>query len=113
MDITHDILDHLQFQEPTQIIPFQTGIPSATLVPPWQVPVGMYPLLGFGLGLFEIQHSRDVLLILPNINLSIIVYLLLLYPPDALRWILWITHEYTSAEVCRDLLVTPQEARIL
>ena len=39
--------------------------------------------------------------------------LYLLYPPDSIRWILWITHGYAAAAVCRDFLVTPLEARVL
>ena len=47
--------------------------------------------------------------------LSIQMFYILLYPPDSIRWILWITHEYaaTAAAVCRNFLVTSLEARVL
>ena len=42
------------------------------------------------------------------------LYLILLYPPDSIQWIQWITHEYAAATtVCRDFLATPIEARVL
>ena len=37
----------------------------------------------------------------------------LLYPPDRIWWILWITQEYAAAAVSRDFFITPREDRVL
>ena len=50
--------------------------------------------------------------------LTIMINKLYLYPPDSIRWILLIVHEYAAiataaAAVCRDFLVTSLEAKVL
>ena len=37
--------------------------------------------------------------------------MLLLYPPDSIRWVIWITHEYAAAAVCRDFLRYPSRGQ--